>query len=87
MTDLERQALMTAIHLGKSPTVSREHLAMLDSADFKLGWQLAHERIADAVAAIAAGTLRGRDLKVYARQLPGARDDVRGRRSTGGRAR
>jgi hypothetical protein len=61
MTKIEREALQFAVADTKSPHVSREELAMLDSREFKLGWQRAIESISariHVVLSVDSNTLK-----------------------------
>jgi hypothetical protein len=64
MTKLEKEALQKMLRLTKIPSVSRKLVDKLDSADFKLGWDKAHEKFAETIAFITARTP---DLKRYLR--------------------
>ena len=66
MTRIEKAAIETLIETASSPTVSREHIDKLDSADFKLGWRLAHERFGEMLRYFM--TAAPADLKRYARR-------------------
>jgi hypothetical protein len=66
MTQLEKRAIETLIDTASSPTVSREHVVKLDSADFKLGWRLAHERFAEILRFFMTASTA--DLRRYARR-------------------
>ena len=65
MTKLEREALQKMLRLTKVPSVSRAPVGKLDSADFKLGWDKAHEKFSETIAFITSA--RTPDLKRYLR--------------------